>query len=53
MTEEQSKGYRGCPSGFHFVQHVQIEPLLDAEALKELRILHEARERSKDYDRIL
>jgi hypothetical protein len=24
MSEEQSKGYRGCPSGIHFVQHVQV-----------------------------
>lgn len=21
MTEEQSKGYRGCPTGMHFAQH--------------------------------
>jgi hypothetical protein len=21
MTEEQSKGYRGCPTGFHLAQH--------------------------------
>jgi hypothetical protein len=26
MTEEQSKGYRGCPTGMHFVQHQQANP---------------------------
>jgi len=26
MTEEQSKGYRGCPTGLHFAQHVAILP---------------------------
>lgn len=25
MTEEQSKAYRSCPTGIHFVQHVQVE----------------------------
>lgn len=25
MTEEQSKGYRGCPAGMHFAQHVPVE----------------------------
>lgn len=25
MTEEQSKGYRGCPSGMHFAQHVPVK----------------------------
>lgn len=24
MTEEQSKGYRRCPTGVHFVQHVLL-----------------------------
>lgn len=25
MTEEQSKGYRGCPTGMHIAQHIMVE----------------------------
>lgn len=24
MTEKESKGYKGCPSGWHFVQHKPV-----------------------------
>lgn len=24
MTEAESKGYKGCPSGVHFVQHRKV-----------------------------
>ena len=27
MTEEQSKGYRGCPTGMHFAQHEPCEEI--------------------------
>ena len=25
MTEDQSKGYSGCPTGMHFAQHIMVE----------------------------
>jgi|SRR6185369_3431585 len=24
MTEDESKGYRGCPTGMHFAQHTKV-----------------------------
>lgn len=31
MTEEQSKGYRGCPTGMHVLQHERVTILLSRE----------------------
>lgn len=36
MTEEESKGYRGCPSGLHLAQHQRCEWSEDSIVAKQI-----------------
>ncbi len=54
MTEEQSKGYRGCPAGFHPVQHVQTKAgvvlMQDGMSFDHFEALNVVREPSRTHD---